>query len=63
MLRRYLADRDVLLLLDNCEHVRDACATLVTTLLGACSNLRMLATSREPLGEHPPVGRTPALRW
>ena len=50
VLRRYLADRDVLLLLDNCEHVLDACAELATTLLGACSNLRILATSREPFG-------------
>jgi non-specific serine/threonine protein kinase len=50
VLRRYLADRDVLLLLDNCEHVLDACAALATTLLGACSSLRILATSREPLG-------------
>jgi predicted ATPase len=50
VLRRYLADRDVLLLLDNCEHILDACAELSTTLLGACPNLRILATSREPLG-------------
>jgi serine/threonine-protein kinase PknK len=48
--RRYLADRDVLLLLDNCEHVLDACAELGMTLLDACPNLRILATSREPLG-------------
>ena len=48
--RRYLADRDVLLLLDNCEHVLDACAELGMTLLGGCPNLRILATSREPLG-------------
>jgi predicted ATPase/DNA-binding CsgD family transcriptional regulator len=49
VLRRYLADRDVLLLLDNCEHVLDACAELAATLLGACSGVRILATSREPL--------------
>ena len=48
--RRNLADRDVFLLLDNCEHVLDACAELGMTLLGACPNLRILATSREPLG-------------
>ena len=48
--RRYLADRDVFLLLDNCEHVLDACAELCITLLGACPNVRILATSREPLG-------------
>ena len=48
--RRYLADRDVLLLLDNCEHVLDACAELGSRLLGTCPQLRVLATSREPLG-------------
>src|SRR5215204_1081825 len=48
--RRYLTDRDVLLLLDNCEHVLDACAELGSRLLGACPHLRVLATSREPLG-------------
>jgi predicted ATPase/DNA-binding CsgD family transcriptional regulator len=50
VLQRYLADRDVLLLLDNCEHVLDACAELTTALLGACPNVRILATTREPLG-------------
>jgi predicted ATPase len=50
VLQRYLADRDVLLLLDNCEHVLDASAELAATLLGACSSVRILATSREPLG-------------
>lgn len=50
VLRRNLADRDVLLLLDNCEHVLDACADLASTLLGNCPSLRILATSREPLG-------------
>jgi predicted ATPase len=48
--RRYLADRDVLLMLDNCEHVLDTCTELGMTLLGACPQLRILATSREPLG-------------
>jgi predicted ATPase/DNA-binding CsgD family transcriptional regulator len=47
---RYLADRDVLLLLDNCEHVLDASAELGSRLLGACPHLHVLATSREPLG-------------
>jgi len=50
VLRGYLADRHALLLLDNCEHVLDACAELAVTLLGTCPNLRILATSREPLG-------------
>ena len=49
-LRRHLGDRDILLLFDNCEHVLDACADLATELLRACTNLRILATSREPLG-------------
>jgi predicted ATPase/DNA-binding CsgD family transcriptional regulator len=49
-LRRYLATRDLLLLLDNCEHVIDACAELATALLGTCPGVRILATSRESLG-------------
>jgi len=36
--------------LDNCEHLVDACAHLVEALLAACPGLRVLATSREPLG-------------
>src|SRR5215471_3583550 len=48
-LRSHLARRDALLLIDNCEHVLDGAATLITDLLGACSRLRVLATSREPL--------------
>ena len=38
-----------LLILDNCEHLIAACAVLAEHLLGACSGLRILATSREPL--------------
>lgn len=49
-LRRYLADRDTLLVLDNCEHVIDACAELAAAVLTACADVRILATSREPLG-------------
>jgi predicted ATPase len=48
--RRYLADRDVLLVIDNCEHVIDACAELASSLLHSCTELRILATSRESLG-------------
>jgi predicted ATPase/DNA-binding CsgD family transcriptional regulator len=48
-LRRYLTERDVLLVLDNCEHVVDECAELAAVLLGACPQVRVLATSREPL--------------
>jgi predicted ATPase/DNA-binding CsgD family transcriptional regulator len=40
----------LLLVLDNCEHLVLACAGLVDELLRACPNLRILATSREPLG-------------
>ncbi|MFG2044778.1 BTAD domain-containing putative transcriptional regulator [Dactylosporangium sp. NPDC048998] len=40
----------VLLVLDNCEHVVDAAAKLSEELLGRCPKLRILATSREPLG-------------
>jgi predicted ATPase/DNA-binding CsgD family transcriptional regulator len=39
----------LLLVLDNCEQVRDPCAVLVDTLLGACPHLHVLATSRQPL--------------
>ena len=42
--------RRLLLVLDNCEHLLDACAHMVEALLRACPGLRILATSREPLG-------------
>src|SRR5581483_2663190 len=45
----YLARRSVLLVLDNCEHLIDACARLAEQLLDTCPDLRLLATSREPL--------------
>jgi predicted ATPase/DNA-binding SARP family transcriptional activator/DNA-binding CsgD family transcriptional regulator len=45
-----LATRKVLLLLDNCEHLVGEVAHLVDSLLDSCSRLRILATSREPLG-------------
>src|SRR5579864_1691920 len=45
-----LRGRSLLLVLDNCEHLLDACAQLADTLLCACPNLRVLATSREALG-------------
>ncbi|MFD3941756.1 BTAD domain-containing putative transcriptional regulator [Streptomyces sp. NPDC058579] len=46
----HLAPRSLLLVLDNCEHVIDAAAALAETLLTRCPRLRVLATSREPLG-------------
>ena len=45
-----LRSRQLLLVLDNCEHLIDACAQLAETLLSACPQLRILATSREALG-------------
>ncbi|MFJ6125646.1 BTAD domain-containing putative transcriptional regulator [Streptomyces griseoviridis] len=44
-----VADDDLVLVLDNCEHVVDAVARLAEALLGRCPRLRVLATSREPL--------------
>ncbi|HEX7976920.1 MAG TPA: LuxR C-terminal-related transcriptional regulator [Anaerolineales bacterium] len=45
----YIKSRHTLLVLDNCEHLITACAQLAEKLLKACPNLRILATSREPL--------------
>jgi predicted ATPase/class 3 adenylate cyclase len=61
-LERWLTDRDLLLILDNCEHVVGAVAGFCERLLPTCSRLRILATSREFLdvrGEH--AIRTPPL--
>jgi predicted ATPase/DNA-binding CsgD family transcriptional regulator len=49
VLARALARRQLLLVLDNCEHVIGAAAELCAGLLGACDDVRVLATSREPL--------------
>ena len=46
----FLGPRKLLLVLDNCEHVVDAAAKLAETLLLACPDLRIMATSREALG-------------
>ena len=48
-LTAFLRPRRVLLVLDNCEHLIDACAAHVSQLLATCPQLRVLATSREPL--------------
>ena len=45
-----LRPRRLLLVLDNCEHLLDACARLAEALLRACPRVTILATSREPLG-------------
>ncbi|MGW0839352.1 BTAD domain-containing putative transcriptional regulator [Streptomyces sp. NPDC002787] len=50
LLVEHCAHRDLLLILDNCEHVIDAAAELAETLLTHCPGLTILATSREPLG-------------
>jgi len=62
----HLRDRKTLLVLDNCEHLLDACAELAHQLLSRCPDLRVLATSREALrapGEVdypvPPLGLPP----
>ena len=62
-LANYFAERQTLLLLDNCEHVLDACAEVADALVGErCPGLRILATSREPLGlEGERVFRVPSL--
>ena len=51
-LQRFLTDRSLLLILDNCEHLVEACADLAAALLQGCPGLRVLATSREALHIH-----------
>src|SRR5829696_2809070 len=50
ILYAYLRSKKVLLVLDNCEHLIEACAKLSEVLLRSCPQLRVLATSREALG-------------
>ena len=50
ILTLFLRERKVLLVLDNCEHLLEACGRLADTLLRASPGLRILASSREPLG-------------
>ncbi|WP_409491191.1 BTAD domain-containing putative transcriptional regulator [Amycolatopsis sp. cmx-11-12] len=45
-----IREREVLLILDNCEHVIESAAAFAHRVLGECRRLRILATSREPLG-------------
>jgi predicted ATPase/DNA-binding SARP family transcriptional activator len=47
---RFLAGRSLLVVFDNCEHVIDQTAALAETLVGTVPGLRLIATSREPLG-------------
>jgi predicted ATPase/DNA-binding CsgD family transcriptional regulator len=55
LLRSYLRDKELLLVLDNCEHLLEAAAQLAGDLLAAAAGVRVIVTSREPLsvaGEH-----------
>ena len=49
-LAAYLEDKRLLVVLDNCEHLTEACAVLASKLLAAAPGLRILATSRHVLG-------------
>jgi predicted ATPase/DNA-binding CsgD family transcriptional regulator len=49
-LTEYLASKHLLLVLDNCEHLLDGCATLAGALLRSCPGLHVLATSRQAFG-------------
>jgi predicted ATPase len=49
MLLKHVVDRALLLVLDNCEHLADACAALARQVLQAGPRLKVLASSREPL--------------
>ncbi|WP_419995785.1 ATP-binding protein [Streptomyces boninensis] len=50
VLGEWLADKALLLILDTCEHLLDGCTRLVESLLSVAPGLRVLATSRQPLG-------------
>jgi non-specific serine/threonine protein kinase len=50
VLAENLAEREMLLVFDTCEHLTEGCAELAALLLGAAPGLRILATSRAPLG-------------
>ena len=50
LLLRFFDEKKILLLLDNCEHLLDACGALAVELLQGCPQLTIAATSREPLG-------------
>jgi len=60
----YLKPRQVLLILDNCEHLLDSCSNLADALLHACPGLKILASSREPLGvDGEGIFRVPSLPY
>lgn len=57
-----LATQETLIVLDNCEHLIDACADTVSAILRRCRKVHILATSREPLGvDGEDVYRVPSL--
>lgn len=70
-----LRHKSLLLVLNNCEHLQSACADLTADLLGECQHMRVLATSRIPLGvpgktlwrvpslSFPDAGRLPSLEY
>lgn len=47
---QYLREKDLLILFTRCDRVRSACAQLAETILSTCPDVRILATSHEPLG-------------
>lgn len=49
-LQKFIGERRILVLLDNCEHLIDTIAALVVRLVSTCPRLTVLATSREPVG-------------
>ncbi|MBI4788420.1 MAG: hypothetical protein HY782_15420 [Chloroflexi bacterium] len=60
----YLRAKRLLLVLDNCEHLIDACAVLADKLLSASAELKLLATSREALGiTGEAAWRVPSFAW
>ncbi|MEP7358200.1 MAG: LuxR C-terminal-related transcriptional regulator, partial [Anaerolineales bacterium] len=64
VLTAYLRRRQALLVLDNCEHLLTACAHLAEALLRACPALKILASSRQPLGaDGEAVFRVPSLSF
>jgi predicted ATPase/class 3 adenylate cyclase/DNA-binding CsgD family transcriptional regulator len=50
ILQRFLGTRELLMVLDNCEHLLAAGASLISELLSGCTGLTLLTTSREPIG-------------
>ncbi|MEN4042869.1 MAG: adenylate/guanylate cyclase domain-containing protein [Anaerolineaceae bacterium] len=50
LLTRYLHEKELLLLMDNCEHLVEACARLAGYLLKTCPRIKIIASSREMLG-------------